>query len=161
MTKMVSITAQTATRHMFHCPLSSFARTPPPPSRAFSFAHTRTLLITGYSVLCSFTFQVHCTTHCCSIRLDTPHRLTSILRFHQPGPGIYHVDKLVEHRCINGKDEYLVKWLNCGPEENTWEPTENITADLLHTSVLSLLLRPYSIRVFNFLWSIACITTAS
>jgi len=47
------------------------------------------------------------------------------------GPGIYHVDRLLQKRQKNGKDEYLVKWANCGPEENTWEPAAHITADLL------------------------------
>jgi hypothetical protein len=36
----------------------------------------------------------------------------------------YEVDQIVNHREINGKMEYLIKWT--GYDEETWEPEENV-----------------------------------
>ena len=38
----------------------------------------------------------------------------------------YEVEKIKDKRIINGKIEYLIKWMNYTDEESTWEPIENM-----------------------------------
>jgi hypothetical protein len=38
----------------------------------------------------------------------------------------FEVERILDHRMNQGKDEYLVRWKNCGPEENTWEPIQHL-----------------------------------
>uniref|UniRef100_A0AC34F465 Chromo domain-containing protein n=1 Tax=Panagrolaimus sp. ES5 TaxID=591445 RepID=A0AC34F465_9BILA len=40
------------------------------------------------------------------------------------GKEFYVVEKVFKHRIVNGKQEFEVKWLNYGNDENTWEPLE-------------------------------------
>ena len=35
------------------------------------------------------------------------------------------VDKILSHRIEKKKVFYKVRWANCGPDENTWEPKES------------------------------------
>ena len=37
--------------------------------------------------------------------------------------------EILDSRKINGKDQYLVKWLGYGDEENLWESTENFNLE--------------------------------
>ena len=41
----------------------------------------------------------------------------------------YEVEKILYKKQDNGVWYYLIKWVNYGFEENTWEPTENIKRD--------------------------------
>ena len=39
----------------------------------------------------------------------------------------YVVEKIVDKRPRNGRQEYLLKWKGYSSAENTWEPKENVT----------------------------------
>ena len=39
----------------------------------------------------------------------------------------YVVEKIVDKRTRNGRQEYLLKWKGYSSAENTWEPKENVT----------------------------------
>jgi Chromo (CHRromatin Organisation MOdifier) domain len=61
------------------------------------------------------------------------HRLTGT----QPDPAIvnkndsslneWEVEEIIAKRINHRRIEYLVKWKNCGMEENSWEPLSNLT----------------------------------
>merc|ERR1711997_497444 len=36
------------------------------------------------------------------------------------------IDEILEKRFRKGKVEYLVSWVGYGPDENTWEPKDNM-----------------------------------
>jgi hypothetical protein len=44
----------------------------------------------------------------------------------------YHAERLLAHRRRRGRDEYLVSWLGYSADQNSWEPANNITSDLLN-----------------------------
>jgi hypothetical protein len=39
---------------------------------------------------------------------------------------LYNIDKILDHKKVNGKDWWYIKWENYGPEDNSWEPDENV-----------------------------------
>ena len=40
--------------------------------------------------------------------------------------GEYRIEKVIKRRVRNGQREALVRWLHYGPEDDTWEPEENL-----------------------------------
>ena len=38
----------------------------------------------------------------------------------------YEVAGILDSKIERGKLKYLLDWVNCGPEERTWEPVENV-----------------------------------
>jgi hypothetical protein len=44
----------------------------------------------------------------------------------------WEVEEIVNHRFNRRRkrEEWFVKWKNCGPEQNTWEPIENLSNSL-------------------------------
>jgi hypothetical protein len=38
----------------------------------------------------------------------------------------WDVEQILDSRITNGKLEYLIKWLDFGPEDNSWEPAMNL-----------------------------------
>ncbi|AEO55973.1 hypothetical protein MYCTH_2043746, partial [Thermothelomyces thermophilus ATCC 42464] len=38
----------------------------------------------------------------------------------------WDVEEILDSRIINGELQYLVKWLDFGPEDNSWEPVKNL-----------------------------------
>lgn len=38
----------------------------------------------------------------------------------------YEVEKIMDHKIINGQIFYLVKWVGWDEADNTWEPEENV-----------------------------------
>jgi len=41
-------------------------------------------------------------------------------------PTVFEVENILEKRNIYGYDEFLIRWKNYGPEDDTWEPRENL-----------------------------------
>uniref|UniRef100_A0A5K3EKJ0 Chromo domain-containing protein n=1 Tax=Mesocestoides corti TaxID=53468 RepID=A0A5K3EKJ0_MESCO len=40
--------------------------------------------------------------------------------------GELEVEKILDLRVVDGKEEFLVKWRSCDVSENSWEPLENL-----------------------------------
>ena len=45
--------------------------------------------------------------------------------------GVYEVERVVAKRVKGGKEEYYIQWKNYSPCENTWEPAEHLSEDLI------------------------------
>ena len=45
--------------------------------------------------------------------------------------GDYEVSKILSNRKVRGKNEFLVRWKGYGPEDDTWEPEENLECQKL------------------------------
>jgi hypothetical protein len=39
---------------------------------------------------------------------------------------LYAIEEILDHKKLNGKDYWYIKWANYGPEDNSWEPDENV-----------------------------------
>lgn len=50
----------------------------------------------------------------------------------QSSSELYPVDHIVDYRFRAGQHEYLVKWRGYSEKDNTWEPAEHITDDLIN-----------------------------
>ncbi|KAJ9523973.1 hypothetical protein QJQ45_022376 [Haematococcus lacustris] len=69
----------------------------------------------------------------------------SKLKLHRDGPGMilppppldlgdgqwFLVERILKHRTVKGRVEYLVRWAGYGPEHDLWEPAKNISKDLI------------------------------
>jgi hypothetical protein len=44
----------------------------------------------------------------------------------EPDKTLYNIEKILAHKKVNGKDGWYIKWANYGPEDNSWEPDENV-----------------------------------
>eukprot|EP01012_Entosiphon_sulcatum_P022564 TRINITY_DN27519_c0_g1_i2.p1 TRINITY_DN27519_c0_g1~~TRINITY_DN27519_c0_g1_i2.p1 ORF type:complete len:1005 (+),score=125.90 TRINITY_DN27519_c0_g1_i2:30-3044(+) len=56
------------------------------------------------------------------------HRVLCVFPF-QP-PGIFEVEQIIDSRIHEGKRQFLVKWRGFDRKQSTWEPEENIPAQL-------------------------------
>jgi len=45
--------------------------------------------------------------------------------------GVYEVEHIVAKRVRGGEAEYFFQWQNYSPSENTWEPAEHLSEDLI------------------------------
>ena len=41
-------------------------------------------------------------------------------------PEVYSVEKIVKKRVVEGRIQYLLKWVGYPDSENTWEPEDNL-----------------------------------
>lgn len=42
----------------------------------------------------------------------------------------YNIEKIVDHRVVDGIKEYKVRWENCSSEEDTWKPLDTFKVSL-------------------------------
>jgi hypothetical protein len=56
---------------------------------------------------------------------------------------MYAVDRIVGQKMIEGCKRFRVRWEGFPPQEDTWEPAENIGDDVrLHVSTICVFVRP-------------------
>jgi hypothetical protein len=44
----------------------------------------------------------------------------------EPDETLYNIEEIRDHKKVNGQDWWYIKWANYGPEDNSWEPDENV-----------------------------------
>jgi hypothetical protein len=44
----------------------------------------------------------------------------------EPDQTLYNIEEILDHKKVNGQDWLYIKWANYGPEDNSWEPDENV-----------------------------------
>jgi len=49
-----------------------------------------------------------------------------LLRVEVEGELEYEVARILDSKIERGRLKYLVDWVDCGPEERTWEPMKNV-----------------------------------
>ena len=55
-------------------------------------------------------------------------------------PEVYVVETILDKKIKDGKVLYFLAWKGYGPEENTWEPKENMGCpELIKVSILCLI----------------------
>jgi hypothetical protein len=52
-----------------------------------------------------------------------------------PAPELFPAERLLARRRRNGRVEYLVRWLNYGPSDDTWVPDSNVEPALVQEFV--------------------------
>jgi hypothetical protein len=45
--------------------------------------------------------------------------------------GVYQVEKILDRRTVNKQEQFLIKWEGYEPTDNSWEPTRNISRELV------------------------------
>ena len=50
-------------------------------------------------------------------------KLTNVTELDQDN--VFEVEKIVDHKIINGRLSYFVKWKGYKDEDNTWEPEDH------------------------------------
>ena len=55
-----------------------------------------------------------------------------------PGDGQFVVEAILDHRMLNGKIQYLLKWKDYDESENSWEYEDNLNCDELLGNYISL-----------------------
>jgi len=77
--------------------------------------------------------RVHPVFHISLLRRWTPDPIAERPKPHHPPPDIaadghveYEVEVILDSRIRYRKLQYLVKWKGYGPEENSWQPVENL-----------------------------------
>ena len=69
--------------------------------------------------------RIHPTFHVSLLEKALPGtKLQTTLDVH--GEKEYKVEKILDHRQISRKTQYLVKWKDYDTMENTWEPIQNL-----------------------------------
>ena len=65
---------------------------------------------------------------------DTIKKKRAIIKEKYPETREYEVKKILAHRYVRGRLQYLVSWVGYGNEHNSWEPIENFKANNLLAS---------------------------
>lgn len=59
-------------------------------------------------------------------RVTEPRQSEAEIVCPEDDPDVFFVEKLLKHRASKrGRRQYLVRWLNCGPEGDSWEYDRN------------------------------------
>jgi hypothetical protein len=102
------------------------------PKRTGPFQILDVLSPVTYRLLLPTGWQIHNVFHS---SLLTPFKETEAHRpsFPPPVPDLvdgeeeYEVEGILKHKIKKGKTHYLIRWKNCAPTEDSWEPEGNLT----------------------------------